>query len=610
MKAYPLIRYRWSNEHIMAVLFITLVMYLFPVWFKDPSDIPAFAALLSVSLILDAAAGYIRHKRFVCSVSAAVTAAILHIITPGIPLWCRLIGVFAAIVAAKQVWGGTGKNSMNPAVVGYLVTFLFFAGEHMPIEPSVFLIPGLLLSLPFILFRPFMTLGYFIGMLAAYFTGDISSWQIMVVNSIFFGSIVLTDPVTVTPQKFAGLIGGFLIGFLPMLTEDPATTYPLMLLIFNLISYLIDDYFSIARRTLLYYPVPVRNPFANISLNQPSVDLTGEERNPGNQGREKNIEVQGGEELELLDKLTPEMVLERIEANGVYGLGGGGFPTAEKIKTAISSNVKKKFLIVNAVECDPGLIHDKWLLRRRPEDIYKGIRAISRCMNFSDIFLAVKKTEGFSFPDDVRIHKVRDYYPVGFEKTLIESVIKKKIPADFIPAKLGILVLNVQTVLAVYEAVFLNRRADEKYITVASLKAGTAAVVRVKTGQRIMDVLKAVYPNGYPVFTGGGIMQAHMAEENEVVRKDTNFIAVSDMPRYKESPLCSNCNACTTSCPQGLIVQRIAELVDKGKYENVKKYRPEKCINCGLCSYVSLCGKNLSARVMEAKGRLLRSISG
>ena len=601
MKAYPLIRYRFSNEHIMSVLFIIILMYMFPLWIKAPSDIPAFVALLSVSLILDATAAYIRHRRFVCSVSAAVTAAILHIITPGIPLWCKLIGIFTAIVAAKQIWGGTGKNTMNPAIVGYLVTSLFFAGRDMPIEPSVLLIPALLLSLPFILFRPFVTLGYFIGMLVAYFTVDISSWQILLVNSIFFGSIVITDPVTVTPQKSAGFIGGFLIALIPILTEDPAITFSLMLLIFNLISYLIDDYFSIARRTLFYYPVPVRNPFANVNLDRPFINLSGD----------RIIEEQGREELELLDKLTPEMVLERIEANAVYGLGGGGFPTAEKIKTVLSSNVNKKFLIINAAECDPGLIHDKWLLRERSEDIYKGIRALSKCTSFSEIFLAVKNTKGFSFPDDVKVHKARNYYPVGFEKTLIENVIDRKVPVDFIPAKLGILVLNVQTVLAVYEAVFHNRKTDAKYITVANLKTGTAEVVRVKTGQRIVDILEAVYPNGYTVYVGGGIMQAHMAEEDEIVNKDTNFIAVSDIPRYKESMLCSNCNACTTSCPQGLIVQRIAELVDNKKYENVKKYRPENCINCGLCSYVSLCGKNLSARVGEAKQIVLkRNISG
>lgn len=596
MRTYPLIRYRWSNEHIMTALFIVILMYLFPLWLQKPSDILAFLVLLAVSLILDAAAGYIRHKRFVCSVSAAVTAAILQAITPGIPLWYKLIGIFAAIIVAKQIWGGTGKNSMNPAIVGYLVICFFNSGIYMPIEPSLFLIPGLVLSLPFIIFRPYMTLGYFIGMLLAYLSGDIVSWQILVVNSMFFGCIVMTDPVTITPQKFVGLIGGFLIGLLPMISVNPAIIFPMMLLIFNLVSYLIDDYFSIARRNLFYHPIKIKYPLKKINLTMPLIDLTL---------RDNNVDEKRADGLEYMNSLTPEMVLERIEANEVLGLGGEGFQTAEKIKTALTSNMDKKYLIVNAVECDPGLIHDKWLLRNRREDIYKGIKVISHCMDFSEIYLAVKNTEDISFPNDIKIHKVKNYYPTGYEKTLIKSVLKKKIPVDFIPAKLGILVLNVQTVLSIYEAVFLNKKADEKYITVANLKDNNAAVVKVKIGESIMKILESVYPGEYPVFTGGGIMNAHNVEEDDIVGKKTNFIAVSKMPRYKESPLCSNCNLCTTSCPQGLIVQRIAELIDKEKYEKVKKYRPEKCINCGLCSYVSLCGRNLSARVGEARGKVL-----
>ena len=596
MRTYPLIRFQWSNEHIMAALFIVILMYLFPMWLKKPSDIPVFLVLLAASLILDTAAGYIRHKRFVCSVSAAVTAAILQTITPGIPLWCRLIGIFAAIIVAKQIWGGTGKNSMNPAIVGYLAICFFCSGSHMPIEPSLLLIPGLVLSIPFIIFRPYMTLGYFIGMLIAFLSGDIPSWQTIVVNSLFFGCIVMTDPVTITPQKFVGLIGGFLIGLLPMLSANPSIIFPMLLLIFNLVSFLIDDYFSIARRNLFYYPIKIKYPFNKFNMSMPLIDLTF---------RDNNEDKKRAEGLEYVDSLTSEMVLERIEANEVIGLGGEGFQTIEKIKTALSSNMEKKYLIVNAVECDPGLIHDKWLLHSRREDIYKGIKAISRCTDFSEIFLAVKNIKELSFPDDVKIHKVKNNYPAGYEKTLIESVLKKKIPTDFIPAKLGILVLNVQTVLAIYEAVFLNKKADEKYITVANLKDDSAAVVKVKMGESVMKILEAVYPGMYPVFTGGGIMNAHKAEEDEIVGRKTNFIAISKMPRYKESPLCSNCNLCTTSCPQGLIVQRIADLIDSEKYEKVKKYRPEKCINCGLCSYVSLCGRNLSARVGEAKEKVL-----
>ena len=40
------------------------------------------------------------------------------------------------------------------------------------------------------------------------------------------------------------------------------------------------------------------------------------------------------------------------------------------------------------------------------------------------------------------------------------------------------------------------------------------------------------------VFVGGGMMQCHSADEEEVIGKDVNFIALGDLPYYKESPLC------------------------------------------------------------------------
>jgi len=577
----------------MAVLFIVLLLYLIPVWLKNPADIQAFMLSLAVALILDTASGFLRYKRFVCSVSAAVTSAVLHVITPGIPLWCRLLGIFFAIVIAKQIWGGTGKNVMNPAILGYLFISFFYPAKYLPVEPSVLLIPALVLSPQFSVFRPFVSLGYFIGCLAAYLTGDISSWQILLVNSLFFGCIVLTDPVTVTSMKIAGFIGGFLVGLLPWMTGDPAIAFPLMILVFNIASYLIDDYFNIAQRKLFCPHIRIKKLYRE-------TELSGHPINPADTQDISRQNTSENSDL-LLESLTPEIILERIETNGVYGLGGAGFPTADKIRAVISSNSPQKTFIINGAECDPGLVHDKWLLRNKSEDIYKGICAISRCIGFSEIILAAKDTDGLSFPENIKIKRVGDYYPVGFEKTLIKCVLKKKIPVDFMPAKLGILVLNVQTVLAVYEAVFLNRKVDEKYVTCANLKTGIANVIRVKNGSRIIDIAETIFPGGYPVFAGGGLMQAHMIEPDETVGRNTNFIAVSEMPRYKESPFCSNCNICTLICPQGLIVKRIAELMDQGKHDKVNKYRPENCIKCGLCSYVSLCGKNLSARVWEAK---------
>ena len=612
MRAYPLIRRRWSNEHIMAALFTVLMLYLLPQWLRNPMELPAFLAVLVLALILDAVAGFLKYKRLVCSVSAAVTAGILQVITPDIPLWGRLIGIVAAIVLGKLLWGGTGKNTLNPAIVGYLVICITFKTRYAPIEPSMLLIPALLLSLPFILSRPFASIGLISGMMLAMLTGDPSALLVLLVNSIFFGCMVITDPVTVTPLKFTGLIGGFIAGFIPLQTGNPALSFALAILIFNLASYLIDDFSHNPRKRLIYTPPIIKSVAKEVDYTSPALDLAG--NNPGDARITNDVEAANanagvdiaasGDEAKLIDELTPEIILDKISKNDVYGCGGAAFPTSKKIMTVLNSKVKLKYFIINGVECDPGLIHDKWLLHNRANDILKGIKAVCKCVDFSDVILAVKNTDGLVFPGDIKLYRVKDFYPAGFEKTLIECALKTKLPDDSIPSMSGILVLNVQTLISIYEAVYLNKRATDKYITVSDMKAGSSKTVKVKIGDSISSVIETVYTGRQPIFTGGGVMQAHMVDDFDVIENNTNFIAVSNMPKYKESPFCSKCSTCVINCPQGLLVHRIVELVDEEKLDEAVKFRPDKCINCGTCSYVCLGGRNLSARVGEAKARM------
>lgn len=62
--------------------------------------------------------------------SAAVTGAILACSLPsGIPLWIAALGSFAAVVAGKLLFGGYGKNRVNPAVAARLLLFLLFTKQ-------------------------------------------------------------------------------------------------------------------------------------------------------------------------------------------------------------------------------------------------------------------------------------------------------------------------------------------------------------------------------------------------------------------------------------------------------------------------------------------------
>jgi len=310
------------------------------------------------------------------------------------------------------------------------------------------------------------------------------------------------------------------------------------------------------------------------------------------------------DEQKEMEQLSADFILERIKTNKVFGMGGAAFSAYQKLMTVIAAKDKKKYLIINGVECDPGLIHDTWILRNHNEEIQKGVALLHTCINFQLVYLAVKDKEGINYLDQIEIHQVPKSYPMGAEKILIKEVLKQQIPYDQLPAANGILVLNVQTVYAIYQAVMQNKQAVTRYLTVANLKAKKAKVVKVSLGMKIKEVMDAVYPGVINIFAGGGMMQAHLTEEDDIVDNQVNFLATGIFSTYKESPQCSKCGACSRSCPIGLKVNLIADLVDQGKLRDTTKFHPDECIGCASCSYSCLAGRNLAVRVKMAKDEM------
>lgn len=69
--------------------------------------------------------------------TALLTAVLLGLaLPPTAPWWLGLIGIAAAIVMAKQLYGGMGYNPFNPAMVGYVVLLIAF-----PVQMTRWLLP-------------------------------------------------------------------------------------------------------------------------------------------------------------------------------------------------------------------------------------------------------------------------------------------------------------------------------------------------------------------------------------------------------------------------------------------------------------------------------------
>ena len=103
------------------------------VWYFGPGFIVNFAIAASTALFAEALVLRLRGRSTRHSLhdgSALVTAALLSFAIPPLaPWWIPAFGSAAAIIVAKQLYGGLGKNFFNPAMVGYVLLLLSFPVE-------------------------------------------------------------------------------------------------------------------------------------------------------------------------------------------------------------------------------------------------------------------------------------------------------------------------------------------------------------------------------------------------------------------------------------------------------------------------------------------------
>ncbi|MBB2184413.1 RnfABCDGE type electron transport complex subunit D [Lachnospiraceae bacterium MD1] len=584
---FPLIRVKWSNEHVMAGLFLVLLLYHIPEWIEKPSRMGGFLLLVISAVALDALLTILRHKQLWCCVSGAVTASIISVLTPDIPLWAQLIGVISALILGKHIWGGTGQNPINPAIVGILVIHLMSRISDPVFSDTYLLLPAMILSLLFLCVRPFAGTGFLLGMIVALLLNHEFGIQALLVNGVFFWScIVVTDPVTITGRPAIGSVSGFLVGFLAVFLNPHPVTLGIGVLCMNLLSYIMDT-----------QDINM-SPFTKMRLKIPKVFTCEQEQFLDLTGEPSSIQKSEVKEF------TPEKLIQIIKEQEVFGMGGAAFSTARKLQTVHEAKVDQKHLIINAVECDPGLLHDHYLLRHYMDEINVAAHILKEAIGLTSIRMAVKEAEDVKQTEGITLCKVPDRYPIGAERILINELLGVKLGQNQLPARNGILVLNVQTVYSIYEAVCLGKKADTRFLTVANLKTKSAKVVKVRLGMALREVMDAVYPGVLNLFAGGGIMQAYTAEDTAIIDKNVNFIATGAYPQYKESPQCSKCERCVVNCPAGLKVNKIVQLVDAGKIKETVKYSVSDCIGCGSCSFSCLAGRNLSARVAIAKEAL------
>lgn len=291
-------------------------------------------------------------------------------------------------------------------------------------------------------------------------------------------------------------------------------------------------------------------------------------------------------------------VLELLESNNLTGMSGNGFSVKTKLESLIQHQ-SQKFFLINGVECEPGLIHDEWILKNYWDEVSKGIQFICQIIPFERCVLAYKvlredkrkKRNATGFEECVIAAK----YPMGEEHLLIRQVFGKSLPRDVHPVDEGILVMNVQTVYQIY-SLLTNQYHNGRYITLADLESGDARVEYVKRGENIKEKLMNCFPGDREAkyFAGSGIMSAHVIEEGESFSDRISFAAIGHSAKISNNAACKGCGMCNRKCPVGVNIKNIVKRREVDKQADISDLGIDNCIHCGSCTYFCRAGKDIT----------------
>ena len=121
-----------DTTRIMLMVLIGLApSFLVSVYVFGARVIALTAVCVAASMFFEWAWNKLMHKtQTVGDLSAAVTGTLIAFNVPaGLPYWIAIVGCFVAVIVVRQLFGGMGKNIVNPAITARIVLFISFATE-------------------------------------------------------------------------------------------------------------------------------------------------------------------------------------------------------------------------------------------------------------------------------------------------------------------------------------------------------------------------------------------------------------------------------------------------------------------------------------------------
>lgn len=276
---------------------------------------------------------------------------------------------------------------------------------------------------------------------------------------------------------------------------------------------------------------------------------------------------------------TPEDLLARIADVKIVGMGGAGFPTAEKI--AVARQHLPCVVIANGMETDPGVCSDKVLLKTHLPEVLEGMRIIVKILEADQCHIAVSNEQiaistQAHLNDTETVRLLKPTYQNGAERELITILTGHVVKHNRLPVHEGYIVLNVHTLFAVAQAI--------------SGTPLTKRLVSIQGETRWIDIgtpIDTIMERNQPIRVGC-YATGYRPKQNEKLSATTNAISID---RSVHALPCIHCGWCDEACPRNLPIEALYLAAERQQPNTTVRDTLDRCNDCGAC--VVACPSNI-----------------
>ena len=318
-----------------------------------------------------------------------------------------------------------------------------------------------------------------------------------------------------------------------------------------------------------------------------------------------------------LEDLSKEEILERIRNAGIVGLGGAGFPT--HVKLSPKEPEKIDYILVNGSECEPYLTSDYRCMVENPGELVQGLKCILKLFPNAQGVIAIENNkplaiktvqEAIRGEERIRVDVLKTKYPEGSERSLIYACTGRKVHSAILPADQGCIVDNVDTVIAICEAVLYGKPLMHRIFTISGDAMVETQNFDVRIGMLYPDLVEEA--GGFKaqpekIISGGPMMGNALFDLNIPVTKNSGAIVcfLKDPVHKAHETACIRCGRCLHGCPARLMPCTLSDLAEAGDKERFVELNGMECVECGSCSYQCPAKRPLASNIRVMRRNIL-----